>query len=126
MVVAAVLVVAGAVGALGLMGGPSSGSADCGTLIKSDGIVFAEGGTTSRHAERFGTAAQSVCEDVGANARGAVFTDESRTLTTYRFAGYPASEVLAVRFRADGPFSVFIADSLSDHDRHQIARELRH
>jgi hypothetical protein len=34
--------------------------------------------------------------------------------------------VLAVRFRADGPFSVFIADSLSDHDRHQIARELRH
>ena len=126
MVVAVVLVVAGAVGAFGLMGGgPSSGSADCGILIKSDGIVFAEVGATRRHGEPFGTAAESVCEDVGRNARGAVFTDASRTLTTYRFAGYPASEVLGVRYRDEGPFAVFIADSLGEHDRDQIARELR-
>jgi len=123
MVVAAAVV--GTAAVFAVTGGPPEGSADCGTEIKADGVVFVDAGATSRHAEAYGTALRSVCEDVGRNARGAVFTDESRTLTTYRFAGYPASEVLAVRYRDHGPFAVFIADSVSDHDREQIARELR-
>ncbi|MCB0907901.1 MAG: hypothetical protein KDB63_12380 [Nocardioidaceae bacterium] len=125
MAVGAAALLAGALALFVLWGGPSSGSADCGTLLSSDGVVFSERGTTERHAEPFGTALRSVCEDVGRNARGAVFTDDSRTLTTYRFAGYPASEVLGVRYRDDGPFIVFIADSVTAHDRDQIARELR-
>lgn len=115
----------GAVGGCGLIGGGSSGSADCGTLIKAEGTVFTAVGSSSRHAERYSTALETVCEDVGQNARGAVFTDESRTLTTYRFPGYPTSEVLGVRFGDEGALTVFLADSISAHDRDQIARELK-
>ena len=115
----------GAVGGCGLIGGGSSGSADCGTLIKAEGTVFTAVGSSSRHAERYSTALETVCEDVGRNARGAVFTDEARTLTTYRFPVYSTSEVLGVRFGDEGALTVFVADSINAHDRDQIARELK-
>jgi hypothetical protein len=100
------------------------GSADCGTQIKVGDTVFSSYGYTNRDATEHGVALESVCEDVGADARGAVFTDESRRVTTFRFEGYPATEVLGVRFGDQPKLAVFVADSVSPDDQDRIYREL--
>jgi hypothetical protein len=112
----------------GACGGPeaggSAGAADCTAQIQSDGVVFTSYGYTSNTGSKYGIALEAVCEDVGADARGSVFTDESRQVTTYRFPGYPPSQVLGVRYSPDEDFAVFVADSVSPNDQDRIYREL--
>lgn len=100
------------------------GTRDCTTRIKADGIVFSSYGATRHHASKHGVALEAECEDVGADARGSVFTDRSRTVTIYRIDGYPPSEVLGVKDRHLRQLAVFVADTVSRHDRDRILREL--
>ena len=105
-------------------GGGSAGTADCPDRIRCEGAVFTSYGYTSRAGRGHGSALEAVCEDTGNDARGSVFTDESRLVATYRFAGYPPSEVLGVKIgRIDG-LAVFVADSVSAEERDRIYREL--
>jgi hypothetical protein len=102
----------------------SAGSADCTTKIRAEGTVFSSYGFTRRDATRNGLAQESVCEDVGARARGSVFTAESRQVATYRIDGYPPSRVLGVRYPHLPHLAVYVADSVSPADRDRIYREL--
>ena len=108
----------------GLPGGGSSGAADCSSQIKSDGAVFSSHGYTDHSGSEYGAALEAECEDVGENARGSVFIDKSRRVTTYRFVGYPPAQVLGVRYSQVEGYAVFVADSVSRKDRDRIYQEL--
>ena len=109
-------------------GGPtqagSPGAADCSSQIRSGGVVFSSYGSTDQSGSEHGTALEAVCEDVGRDARGSVFTGDSRQVTTYRFAGYPASRVLGILRSPGDEYEVFVAESVSPEDRDRIHREL--
>ena len=108
----------------GLTQAGSSAAADCNSQIRSGGVVFSSYGSTDRSGSEHGTALEAVCEDVGKDARGSVFTDDSQLVTTYRVAGYPATQVLGIeRGQLDG-YEVFVAESVSSGDRDRILREL--
>ena len=108
----------------GVTGGGASGAADCTSQIRSDGAVFTSYGSTDQSGSEHGVALEAVCEDGGQDARGSVFTDGSREVTTYRFPGHPPSEVLGVRHGGGSGYSFFVADSVSPDDRDRIQREL--
>ena len=122
LLVALVAVAASACSVLG--GGGSVATADCGTRIRSAGVVFTSSGFIRQGGTAYGTALESVCEDVGKDARGSVFTDESRRLTVFRFAGYPPSQVLGARSARVRGFEVFVADTLDRDERDRIFEEL--
>lgn len=110
----------------GLVGSGDAASGKCIWRIKSAEVVFDSYGETQHAAQEYGHALQAACDDTGSNARGSVFTDESLTVMTYTFSGYPPSRVLGVAF-GDGPqdgLGVFMSDAVSPEDREQILREL--
>lgn len=111
----------------GLLGpGDSTALGKCVWRIKADDVVFTSYGETQHAAQEYGDALEAECEDTGADARGSVFTESSRAVTTYRFEGYPPSQVLGVTFGgspSDG-LGVFMSDSVSADERERILREL--
>ncbi|MFN8195642.1 MAG: hypothetical protein U0R80_15325 [Nocardioidaceae bacterium] len=102
----------------------SVGSADCAVWIRADGVVFEQAGVSRQPARHHGVAVESECEDVGPDARGVVFTDESRRLTTYRFVGFPPDGVLGVHLGGRHRLEVFVARSLGDRERARLLRAL--
>lgn len=118
------LLVGVAASGCGVSGGGPETAADCASQIQVDGVVYTSHGFTSRAARAYGEALEAVCEDVGVNPRGSVFTDDSRTVPTYRFPGHPPDQVLGVDDGADGELGVFVADSVSRVDRDRIYEEL--
>lgn len=109
-----------------LMSDDSTASGKCVWRIKSGDVVFTSYGETQRDAQEYGDALEAECEDTGPDARGSVFTKGSRTVTTYRFDGYPPSQVLGVTF-GDSPsdgLGVFMPNSVSADERERILRDL--
>lgn len=110
--------------ACGVGGARHTGTADCSSRIKADGAVYESHGSTRHRAVEQGVAREADCEDVGAGARGSVFTEDSREVTTYRFPGYPPTQVLGVRYGEAKELAVFVADTVNGADRERIHRQL--
>ena len=65
----------------------------------------------------------SDCDDIGEDARGAVFPSQPDRAMTWSFPGFASSEVVGVAFN-DPKFAVFIADSVSSARAEEILAQL--
>ena len=99
------------------------GSADCNTQIRVDDVVYTSYGFTREPATEHRPAEVAACHDVGPDPEGSVFTDDGATVTSWRFDGYSADEVLGVR-QDRHRYVVLVATSVSDTDRDRIMAAL--
>ena len=104
-------------------GSDDEGSADCGSQVRLDGVVYTSHGFTERGGERIGPVEVAECQDVGEDARGAVFPDDPRKVEAVRIPGHDTDEVLGVRFDDDS-FTVYVAESVPDDEQERIYEEL--
>lgn len=56
-------------------------------------------------------------------AAGSVFPDDPDTVTAWTFDGYPATEVLGIRYGKNS-FGVFVADTVPAEERDRIYADL--
>lgn len=103
----------------------SDGASDCNTQVRVDGITYTSVGLgiAEHEATKFSTAELADCDDVGKDARGSVFPEHPRQVNTWKFPGYPASEVVGIRFEHDS-LTVLVADSIPREERDQIFEDL--
>jgi len=101
----------------------SNGASDCDTQVRVDGITYTSVGIAEHEATKFSTAELADCDDVGKDARGSVFPEHPRPVNTWKFPGYPPSEVVGIRFEHDS-LAVLVADSIPREERNQIFEDL--
>jgi len=102
--------------------GPQA-AGDCQSQVRLDGRVYTGWGFTRRDATRFAMADRAECHDNGRYAVGSVFTDDPAQVAVWSFDGYDTELVVGVRSH-DGPFEVFVADSVARDDRDRIIENL--
>jgi hypothetical protein len=101
----------------------SVGAGRCAPQIRLAGVVYTGYGYTERAATRHAVADEADCQDVGKDARGSVFPDDPRQVTTWTFKGFPPEKVVGVRFER-GSYSVFVAETVPDREGARIFRSL--
>lgn len=104
-------------------GSDGEGSADCGSQVRLDGVVYTSHGFTQRGGERLGPVEVAECHDVGEDAPGSVFPDDPREVQAVRIPGHDADVALGVRFD-DTSFRVYVAESVPDAEQERIYEEL--
>lgn len=98
---------------------PGATAADCSAQVRVGDVVFTAYTATHRRATRYAEADRAECHDVGEGAAGSVFPADPQRVPTWRFDGYPTTEVLGVRL-GQGAFTVFVADRVPRAERDRI------
>lgn len=104
-----------------------TGSADCGYVVRYEGVVYAVYGETRVRGRRVGSAEQAACDDVGTGCddepRGSYFPNDADSVAVHSIRGYPTSRVIGVEV-SDGRLQVGVAQSMHQDDIEKMVREL--
>lgn len=90
---------------------PRAGAGDCTLQLRVEGAVFTSYGYTKRPATKHASAERAACDDTG-------------SVETWTFAGYPPEKVLGTRFEPADSYAVYVADSVPAAERDRIFEEL--
>ena len=102
---------------------PSSASADCNPQVRVNAVVYNGWSFIEKDGRRLGNADRASCDDNGQDSTGSYFADEPERVTVWSFDGYPASEVLRVKF-GKASYTLFLARSVNRAEQDRILQEL--
>lgn len=101
-------------------------SADCGSVVRHEGVLYSVYGETEAAARPIGEAEQAACDDVGSGCdepRGSYFPDDPTEVAVHAIEGYSTSRVLGVA-GSDGSLQVGVAQSMDRSEVEEIVRDL--
>jgi hypothetical protein len=105
--------------------GPDSGTSDCGSAVRFQGVRYDEAAYSAQLAvQRLGLGVHSLCGDVGPHPRGTYFAARSPQLSVWSFPGYDPSRVVGVRHRGHALVGVYLARALSPSEEQALMRSL--
>ncbi len=105
-------------------GAKPEASAECVPFIRRKGITYRGYGYTAERPRPFSRAEVADCRDTQPDSPGSVFASTPPKEAVGTFRGFPAEEVLGVRFN-ETTYSVFIAQSLPRAKGEAILADLR-
>lgn len=95
-------------------------ASDCEAQIRFSGLTYTANESTDRSATEYRTAEKAACRDTQEDSDGSHFPESPQRVATWRFAGFPPSQVLGVRPAGQGSYQVFVADTVDPSQRAKI------